>query len=509
MAVVKPRDMNTRVLFFTALLALSACPRPTASAPDAAVSAKEVALTLLITGSENGYLLPNPDDLGVSRGGAAELLGRWVKMHGHCPGALKNGEAPCEASTTLVLSTGDNGNGASISSYFRSVPAAEAMAYMGYAASAFGNRELDFGRDQFVSNAKKGAYPYLAADLRAQDDGARAMGLLPMKVFVRNGMKVAVIGLTSKKSITTLMAGRTAGFEVLTDEAALGQAVPLARTAGADATVIITDNCLATLAPTIEKHPEWNLAVVAGRACDRTFPERAGTALLAYPGRHFNDYVAVKLSFSGDKKLSGVSGEAFEVINDATAPAADAQLTKLIAGWKARRDEALGEEIGFLKAKLEQTDPAMSVWLATAIREQTGSQFGLINRKGMRQGLAAGKLTKSSVYDVIPFENSVVIATLNGADVIQSFDNPEARVSGASKKAGVWVDANGLKLEAMQKYKMATLDYLYFGGDGFQIESKDLGPRFTGMGWQTTVIDWTKKLATTEQLPLEDALKKH
>ncbi len=502
--------MNTRALLIASVLVLGGCTRPQPSTPDAAVpAAKDVELTLLVTGAENGYLLPNPDDQGVSRGGAAELLGRWVKLHGHCAGALKNGSGACDHATTLVLSTGDNGNGASISSYFRSVPAAEAMAYMGYAASAFGNRELDFGREQFISNANKGGFPYLAADLRAKDDGAKAMNLLPMKLFIRSGVKIAVIGLTSKKSITTLMAGRTAGFEVLEDEAALTEVVPMAKAAAADAIVIITDNCLAPLAATIEKHPEWKLAVVAGRACDGTFPEKAGTAVLAYPGRHFNDYVAVKLAFHADKTMGAISAEAFEVVNDTSAPPPEAQLAKMISSWKTRRDAALGEEIGFLKSTLEQTDPAMSTWLAASIKEQTGSDFGLVNRKGMRQGLPAGKLTKASVYDVIPFENSVVVATLNGADLLKAFDNPEARVSGATKKGTAWVDAKGMKIEPAQKYKVATVDYLYFGGDGFAIETRDLGPSFTGMGWQTAVIEWTKKLASTEQAPLEEALKKH
>ncbi len=504
--------MAPRILVFAyLLLVLSACPKPEAAAvPDAAPPpAKETELTLLITGAENGYLLPNPDDQGVSRGGAAELLARWVKLHGHCAGPLKNGAGACDNAKTLVLSTGDNGNGASISSYFRSVPTAEAMAYMGYAASAFGNRELDFGREQFVANAQKGGFPYLAADLRAKDDGAKAMGLQAMKLFVRGGMKVAVIGLTSKKSVTTLMAGRSAGFDVLEDEAALGEAVALAQAAKADAIVVITDNCLAALAPIVEKHPDWKLAVVAGRACEGTFGEKAGTAVLAYPGRHFNDYVAVKLTFGADKKLANVAGEAFEVVNDSSSAPPEPQLAKLVDGWKTRRDAALGEEIGFLKGTLGQTDPAMSVWLASAIREQTGADFGLVNRKGMRQGLAGGKLTKASVYDVIPFENSVVVATLSGADVIAAFDNPEARVAGAQKKGTAWVDAKGAKLDPSKKYKVATLDYLYFGGDGFQIEGKDLGPNFTGMGWQTSVIDWTKKLATTDKAPLEDALKKY
>ena len=90
----------------------------------------------------------------------------------------------------------------------------------------------------------------------------------------------------------------------------------------------------------------------------------------------------------------------------------------------------------------------MSHWLGAAIKEQTNADFGLINRKGMRQGLAAGKLTKANVYDVIPFENSVVVARLAGADLIKAFENPEARVIGAQKKGAAWVDSKGKAMAA-------------------------------------------------------------
>src|SRR4051794_24902592 len=104
--------MNARRLWFAVGLALCGCPKPAAPVLDSGPSGTEV--TLLITGAENGYLLPNPDDQGVSRGGAAELLGRWIKVHGHCPGPLKpDGAGACDDASTLVLSTGDNGNGAS------------------------------------------------------------------------------------------------------------------------------------------------------------------------------------------------------------------------------------------------------------------------------------------------------------------------------------------------------------------------------------------------------------
>jgi hypothetical protein len=55
---------------------------------------------------------------------------------------------------------------------------------------------------------------------------------------------------------------------------------------------------------------------------------------------------------------------------------------------------------------------------------------------------------------------------------------------------------------------VATVEYLYFGGDGFEFEKLDPDPKETGMAWQTPVIEWTRKAGSTEAKPLEKLLPK-
>ncbi len=133
--------------------------------------------------------------------------------------------------------------------------------------------------------------------------------------------------------------------------------------------------------------------------------------------------------------------------------------------------------------------------------------MGLVNRKGVRQSLPAGPITRASVYDVIPFENSVVVATIEGADLLKVLANPEARVAGMSQKGKEWVDAKGAKVDPKRKYTVATTDYLYFGGDGFELEKKDLAPNFTSEFWQTRLIDATVRLHSDQTQPLENLIK--
>src|SRR5205823_4189856 len=107
-----------------------------------------------------------------------------------------------------------------------------------------------------------------------------------------------------------------------------------------------------------------------------------------------------------------------EVIDDEKAPPADPIVGRSVGAWKGRRDAMLGQVIGATKTGIEQTSDLMTKWLANSLREPSGADVGLVNRKGVRQSLPAGVITRASVYDVIPFENSVVVATLTGADLL-------------------------------------------------------------------------------------------
>ena len=116
-------------------------------------------VTVLVTSDENGALLPSTSG-DVSKGGAAQMLGQWVAEDKHCPGRAKqDGASACPGDLTLALSTGDHWNGGSLSTFFQGEPVAQAMARMGYAASGFGNHELDFGKDQFLSLRETGGFP--------------------------------------------------------------------------------------------------------------------------------------------------------------------------------------------------------------------------------------------------------------------------------------------------------------------------------------------------------------
>jgi 2',3'-cyclic-nucleotide 2'-phosphodiesterase (5'-nucleotidase family) len=480
---------------------LTACPaeRPAPSVGDAGLG--EQHLTLLITGAENGYLLATPDDEGNMRGGSAQLLGRWVKNEGHCAGRLKSGgAAACDDGSTLVLSTGDNANGAAISTFFHGEPTAEQMAHMGYAASAFGNHELDFDNDTFIKNRDASGVVYLAANIGVTGPDGKRLGLESYRVFERRGVKIAVVGLSNRRAPSTVMQGRFAGLEILDPEAKLDELIPEVWKQGISALVVLMDGCLDTMPPMLEKHPTWKVSVVAGRRCgDAVYPDHVGATALIYAGHHLFEYARVRLKVDPSKptgaRLKEARAELVPVVEGKDAAEADAAAVKLLVPWKQKLDEALGENLGYTDKGIEQTSDAMYRWIGTAMREQLKADVAIINRKGVRTNLPSGNVTAESIYNVIPFENSVVKVKVSGEALKKLLDNPEARAAGVPKK-----------VDPKATYTVATTDYQYFGGDGFTFAEADRDADFTGVMWQTAVIEWTRKLGSGAQKPLEKLL---
>lgn len=498
---------------------LAGCEKNPPAAPPApppaqqqAAEAKPAAqnVTLLVTGSTAGQIQATKEGE-TTHPGAAELMGQWLKDEKHCAGPLKAGASSCADNCTLALATGDHWQGPAISSFFVGQSTASVMGHLGYAASALGNHELAFGKEQFATNRQVGGFPFLAANLKVTDPAVAGNLELPaFQVFDRCGVKVGVVGLTSMKTVKAAMPGRADGLEVTDYEQALNTAIPEARKAGADAVVVLADVCPADLKSSVEKHPEWKLALVAGGRC--TKPEdsaqaKVGDTQLVSLGRGLDKYLRAELKVDAAKPAGEkVTGVDTKMVDVKAAP--DEATAKLLATWQGKLDEILGQKIGYSAKGIAQASPQMAQWVAGAVRDQLKTDVAILNKGGIRQSLPAGPVTRGSVYSVMPFENTLLIGKLTGEQLAQELANPQALVAGATAAGkGKFKDAKGKALDPKKEYTVATIEYLYFGGDGFGFEKADPNPTETGMSWQTPVIDWTKSQSSDEKKPLEKQLK--
>jgi 2',3'-cyclic-nucleotide 2'-phosphodiesterase (5'-nucleotidase family) len=497
-------------------------PSPTSSASQVVTAPQPpVEVTLLYTTDEHGWLESLARD-GVMRGGVAAFSGQLAKVEGHCPGpapfAINQDESfmsphseNCTNPKTLLLSGGDNYTGPAISTYYLGEPMAESMGRLGYAASAFGNHEFDFGKAQFPKNRDKAKMRYLAANVRIDDPNlAKELDIHPYEIFERRGIRIGVIGLSTVETLKTAIAERFVGIAFEPVEGALERTVPKVWDAGADVVVVIGHECPDILVPTFANHPEWKLAFVGGGHCHKKMHEYAGEVSVMSPDWRMHQYARVTLkvdrSLPAKSRVISVKPEFVDVVaSPQVSP--DPVLTELVKVWKEKVDKALGGTIGFSKGGIGP-EAFVGQLVANAWLAQVGGDVALANKGGIRQTIPAGPITYATLWGVLPFDNRLMKLSVAGEDLVKELENNKFIAAGAEKKAdGTWL-IGGKKLDKKKRYTVLLTDFMYTGGDGSLFAQYDPHGIGTGIQWRDPVIAWIEKQKTTASAPLEDKLPK-
>lgn len=102
-------------------------------------------------------------------------------------------------------------------------------------------------------------------------------------------------------------------------------------------------------------------------------------------------------------------------------------------------------------------------------------QIALLNIGGIRATLPKGNITRGNIFEIAPFENSIVILQITGAQLREVCNHIAQRggeaVAGISfqivdnQAINIIVDAQPISDDTI--YSIATIDYLAHGGDGF------------------------------------------
>ena len=158
-------------------------------------------------------------------------------------------------------------------------------------------------------------------------------------------------------------------------------------------------------------------------------------------------------------------------------------------------------EIGATDGKLEgdravvRAKPAsMGILIGAAMIDKAKADFAVVNAGGVRDSIAAGKITYKDVLKVQPFGNTVTTVDLTGKEVMD-YLNASAKMSVGSGafaqfagiklviKGGAVVSASirGAPIDSLKTYRMAVNNFQATGGDGYPKLSTH--PSYTNTGF--------------------------
>lgn len=191
----------------------------------------------------------------------------------------------------------------------------------------------------------------------------------------------------------------------------------------------------------------------------------------------------------------------------------DSSLWNNILPYKSKLDDQMNVVIGKTAQALTKDQPEglLGNFVADLITEgaplyyypenNSKIDFCFLNNGGLRASLPAGEITMRNIFEVMPFENELVVLTLNGPQMNRLLKFIAGKggipVSGLrmkiKEKLAKEVLINHTPFDSTKLYKAITSDYLANGGDNlaFLTEAKK---EYVGLKIRDAIIEHCRKL---------------
>ena len=130
----------------------------------------------------------------------------------------------------------------------------------------------------------------------------------------------------------------------------------------------------------------------------------------------------------------------------------------------------------------------------------------LLNNGGIRSIISKGNISEKTAFELMPFENSIVVLELNGLSIIKMIDylrkvKLQHPISGLqitlnNDYSVNEVKINGVSIENDKKYYVATTDYLLEGGDKMYFLAETTKTTDINYKMRDILIDYFKQYDT-------------
>ena len=139
-------------------------------------------------------------------------------------------------------------------------------------------------------------------------------------------------------------------------------------------------------------------------------------------------------------------------------------------------------------------------------RKNRDIDFVLLNHGGIRASISKGDITTRTAYNVMPFENSMVVCELDGETVEELINylklskkaHPISGINIVLDNSYNLIEAkiNGKEISKNKIYSVATTDYLLNGGDKMDFFKKSKENTILDYKLRNILIDYFKQIDT-------------
>jgi len=185
-------------------------------------------------------------------------------------------------------------------------------------------------------------------------------------------------------------------------------------------------------------------------------------------------------------EVSKINAKQLKIVNEVNQ---DSSIIQLFTPYKKKMTKKITKSLSFSPKILERTDGNLQSTLGNLVadlsyekanelfKNKTGKtvDFSMSNYGGIRAAIMKGDVTVSNAFELMPFDNTLVVVELN-YDKIKALFNyfvAKKRAHPLSKNIQLTIEndsykvlINGKPIQKNRTYFIATSNYLQKGGDG-------------------------------------------
>lgn len=426
------------------------------------------------------------------------------------------------AGRVLHLDSGDCFQGSVLFNEFAGEAEFRTLSAAGLNGAVIANHEFDAGAQNLADQAQDwAAFPLLAANYSFEDPDlpwTTQMADLaqPTYMYDLDGLRVGVIGLANLSSLNSIY-DESNSMGITVHE--IGEVIPHyaaeLKAHGANLIVIISHMGLDDDREIAQHFPEVDLIlgghhhvaldpplVVTNEVTGKRIPVVHSGAFSKFVGR-------LDLVVKDDAILSW-DYQLFPI--DASVPK-DPEVEDILREYQWQVDDELNLDqiLGYAESQLDRYgstggDSMLGNFAAEAMRSFPGveAEIALTNTLGIRSDIPAGDITLDTLYNAMPFDNTITTMFLSGREVQELLDyvayrsaergcNAQAQVAGirftmnCATESAEDILINGAPLDPAGTYLLATNNYIAHGGSGFEVLERNTTQLDTGISIRDVV----------------------
>jgi len=391
----------------------------------------------------------------------------------------------------LLLDGGDMFTGTMVSDETFGKPMIEVMNHLGYAAVALGNHDFDYGLAELRNRLKEARFPLLSANVTGVQE------VRPYTILTVKGVRIGVIGLTVENLLTVTHPKNLKTITVNSIVDAVGETLPKVRPLS-DFVILLAHISFEEQLRVAKAFPEIRL-IVAGHP-HQPRATQVGQTLIVEAGSSAQYVGKVEIRLSG-KTPESMTSEMIPVRNVPPNP----EIQSIIAPYEKAVAARMAERLGEARADLRKSDTEESPlnnMVADALRDGAKTQIALHNVGGIRAVLRKGTITRGGIFEVVPFQNTLVKMSLTGSQIKQLLGRRVLAVSGLRvvwDTTRAWPNqlvsvtlTGGQPIQDASLYTVAVNDFMSAGGDGLLELTQGSSVEDTGILLRDAVTSYIK-----------------